>query len=189
MIISIFLWSNNIPKLIYQKLKYFHFLDLQTSTMLTTFKPTATLELGHRRRHRGPIPIYKMVQPSSLLTLFILPPLVRIIRSKYLVPTWICTFINTFNMPVVPDPADFPSVTKKGDNENKLEGERPKAAASDFISKGPQIPKGKFTNCATIWCREINILIRHATCCFPRGAWSTHEGAEQVEKGLSALAP
>lgn len=57
-------------------------------------------------------------------------------------------------MPIIPDPADFPSVTKKGDNENKPEGDRPKAAASDFISKGPQIPKGKFITFILIWTLE-----------------------------------
>ncbi|KAJ5731574.1 uncharacterized protein N7483_006082 [Penicillium malachiteum] len=44
-------------------------------------------------------------------------------------------------MPVIPDPADFPSVAQKGDKETQHKSEDQKATAFDHISKGPVIPK------------------------------------------------
>ncbi|KAJ5123000.1 hypothetical protein N7448_009097 [Penicillium atrosanguineum] len=46
-------------------------------------------------------------------------------------------------MPILPDPSNFPSASKKGDEptKNRDEGEqRQKASAADHTSKGPQIP-------------------------------------------------
>ncbi|KAJ5542661.1 hypothetical protein N7535_005085 [Penicillium sp. DV-2018c] len=44
-------------------------------------------------------------------------------------------------MPVIPESSDFPSAPQKGGSEEKKQGEQPqKATASDFLSKGPQIP-------------------------------------------------
>lgn len=48
-------------------------------------------------------------------------------------------------MPVIPEPSEFPSASKKGGSEsqNKAGGEQDqKAKATDFLSKGPQIPDG-----------------------------------------------
>ncbi|KAJ5887483.1 hypothetical protein N7495_007524 [Penicillium taxi] len=44
-------------------------------------------------------------------------------------------------MPVIPDPADFPSLEQKGNKEsqNKSEEQPKKASATDYLSKGPQI--------------------------------------------------
>ena len=48
-------------------------------------------------------------------------------------------------MPVIPESSDFPSVLQKGGNEaEKKPGQQPqKAKATDFLSKGPQIPDSK----------------------------------------------
>lgn len=46
-------------------------------------------------------------------------------------------------MPVIPNPAEFPSASQKGhESQNKTGEQREKASATDFISKGPQIPDG-----------------------------------------------
>lgn len=48
-------------------------------------------------------------------------------------------------MPVIPEPSDFPPTSKNGGNESqhKEGGEQDqKAKATDFLSKGPQIPDG-----------------------------------------------
>ncbi|OQD75687.1 hypothetical protein PENDEC_c006G04305 [Penicillium decumbens] len=48
-------------------------------------------------------------------------------------------------MPIIPEPSNFPSASKKGGNEpqnKQVEGEqRQKASATDHLSKGPQIPE------------------------------------------------
>lgn len=48
-------------------------------------------------------------------------------------------------MPVIPDPKDLPSVSRKGNDEsqNKSGEQRQKASAIDYLSKGPQIPDGE----------------------------------------------
>lgn len=48
-------------------------------------------------------------------------------------------------MPVIPDPKDLPSVSRKGNDEsqNKSGEQRQKASATDYLSKGPQIPDGE----------------------------------------------
>ncbi|KAJ5143500.1 uncharacterized protein N7515_002287 [Penicillium bovifimosum] len=43
-------------------------------------------------------------------------------------------------MPVIPESSDFPSAPQKGGSEDKKQGEQQKASATDFLSKGPQIP-------------------------------------------------
>ncbi|KAJ5946021.1 hypothetical protein N7454_002860 [Penicillium verhagenii] len=45
-------------------------------------------------------------------------------------------------MPIIPEPENFPEVTKKGGNEPQSKSEdKPKASAFDHLSKGPQIPE------------------------------------------------
>ncbi|KAJ5787810.1 hypothetical protein N7457_002800 [Penicillium paradoxum] len=45
-------------------------------------------------------------------------------------------------MPVIPESSDFPSAPQKGGSEtgNKSGEQSQKASATDFLSKGPQIP-------------------------------------------------
>ncbi|KAJ5860182.1 uncharacterized protein N7529_007492 [Penicillium soppii] len=43
-------------------------------------------------------------------------------------------------MPVIPESSDFPSVPQKGESDKKDGKDTQKAAAQDFLSKGPQIP-------------------------------------------------
>jgi hypothetical protein len=52
-----------------------------------------------------------------------------------------------FKMPVIPESSDFPSAPHKEGNEaEKKPGQQlPKATATDFLSKGPQIPDSKLT--------------------------------------------
>lgn len=67
-------------------------------------------------------------------------------------------------MPIVPDPSNFPSASKKGDeSKNKLdEGEqRQKASANDHISKGPQIPDGEFM---PSWSTAVKMLTPIQRC-------------------------
>lgn len=54
-------------------------------------------------------------------------------------------------MPVIPEPSNFPRVSKNEGNEsqNKSQGEQQKPSAADFQSKGPQIPDGR---CPTASC-------------------------------------
>ena len=50
-------------------------------------------------------------------------------------------------MPIVPDPANFPSASQKGSKESqgKSGEQQAKASAIDHLSKGPQIPDSKLT--------------------------------------------
>jgi len=65
-------------------------------------------------------------------------------------------------MPIIPEPSNFPSASKKGGNEpqnKQVEGEqRQKASATDHLSKGPQIPEGKAI-CSWQTCMKLLTLI------------------------------
>jgi hypothetical protein len=53
-------------------------------------------------------------------------------------------FLYSTKMPVIPESSDFPSVPQKGESDKKDGKDTQKAAAQDFLSKGPQIPDGKW---------------------------------------------